>query len=100
MYKMSCETWCFRTIHQIWKTVLEHPIPQLILYEKSVAKRNVSKLFSEYGEQFRNISFHNLFYTKNQLQNRIFRNYYLNLELSTLFLVISSHLHKDKTIIS
>jgi len=38
---MSCETEYSETVLQIWRTVSKHLIPQLILYEKSIAEWGV-----------------------------------------------------------
>ena len=64
-YKMSCGMGCSGTILWIRRTISEHPISQLILYEKSVVKWDIPKVSFGSREQFRNIPFRKSFYTKN-----------------------------------
>ena len=47
--KISYETECFGIILWIQRTVPKHPIPQFILYKKSVAEWDIPKLFSGSG---------------------------------------------------
>ena len=98
--KMSYEMGCSRTVLWFWRIIPKHPVPQLILYEKSVVERGVPELFSRSRGQFQNTPFRNSFYTKSQLRNGVFRNCFPDPELSIFYLIIPNHLYKDKTVIS
>jgi len=56
---------CFGIIFWIWRTIPEHPFYNSFYTKKSVVEQGVPKLFSRFGGQFRNTSFHNSFYIKN-----------------------------------